>query len=108
MVEINCKKDEIEVLESLCKSSTYFAEEFGKYFELFKQNITNDFPITLNTDIVKLCDFQRKLIVSVLKMYQNYLENKNNGYEILFTDKQMEKNKKISNDISEIIRKLMY
>lgn len=41
MREINCKKDEIEVLESLCKNNTYFAEEFGNYFELFKQNITN-------------------------------------------------------------------
>ncbi len=108
MQEITNKLEEIEVLESLCKNNTYFAEEFGKYFELFKENITNDFPITHNTDIVKLCDFQCKLIVFVLKMYQNYLENKNNGYEILFTDKQMEKNKNISKNISEIIKILMY
>lgn len=105
MVEINCKKDEIEVLESLCKSSTYFAEEFGKYFELFKQNITNDFPITLNTDIVKLCDFQRKLIVSILKLYQNQIEIIDKS---LLTKEQIRANKKISNDIAEIIKRLMY
>ena len=105
MIKINCKKDEIEVLESLCKSSTYFAEEFGKYFELFKQNITNDFPITLNTDIVKLCDFQRKMIISILKLYQNQI---NIIDKSLLTKEQIRANKDILNDIAEIIRKLMY
>lgn len=105
MIEINCKKDEIEVLESLCKSSTYFAEEFGKYFKLFKQNITNDFPITLNTDIVKLCDFQRKLIVSILKLYQNQIEIIDKS---LLTKEQIRANKDILDDIAEIIKRLMY
>ena len=105
MIKINCKKDEIEVLESLCKSSTYFAEEFGKYFELFKQNITNDFPITLNTDIVKLCDFQRKMIISILKLYQNQI---NIIDKSLLTKEQIRANKDILDDIAEIIRKLMY
>ena len=105
MIEIKCKKDEIEVLESLCKSSTYFAEEFGKYFELFKQNITNDFPITLNTDIVKLNDLQRKLIISILKLYQSQIGiiDKN-----LLTKEQIKANSDISVNISEIIRRLMY
>lgn len=105
MVEINCKKDEIEVLESLCKSSTYFAEEFGKYFELFKQNITNDFPITLNTDIVKLDNYQRKLIISILKLYQNQI---NIIDKSLLTKEQIRANKDILNDIAEIIKRLMY
>ena len=105
MIEINCKKDEIEVLESLCKSSTYFAEEFGKYFELFKQNITNDFPITLNTDIVKLCDFQRKMIVSILKLYQNQIEIIDKS---LLTKEQINENKNISKIINGIIKRLMY
>lgn len=105
MIEIKCKKDEIEVLESLCKSSTYFTEEFGKYFELFKQNITNDFPITLNTDIVKLNDLQRKLIISILKLYQSQIGiiDKN-----LLTKEQIKANSDISVNISEIIRRLMY
>lgn len=105
MIEINCKKDEIEVLESLCKSSTYFAEEFGKYFELFKQNITNDFPITLNTDIVKLDNYQRKLIISILKLYQNQI---NIIDKSLLTKEQIRANKDILNDIAEIIKRLMY
>lgn len=105
MIGINCKKDEIEVLESLCKSNTYFAEEFGKYFELFKQNITNDFPITLNTDIVKLLGFQRNLIVSILKLYQNQIEIVD---KTLLTKEQIKENKIISKNISEIIRRLMY
>lgn len=98
MIEINCKKDEIEVLESLCKSSTYFAEEFGKYFELFKQNITNDFPITLNTDIVKLDNYQ-------LKLYQNQINIIDRS---LLTKEQIRANKDILNDIAEIIKRLMY
>lgn len=105
MQEITNKLEEIDVLESLCKNNTYFAEEFGKYFELFKENITNDFPITLNTDIVKLCDFQRKLIVSVLKIYQNQIETID---KCLLTDTQIKANKGISENISKIIKTLNY
>lgn len=105
MIEINNKQQEIEVLESLCKNNTYFAEEFGKYFELFKQNITNDFPITLNTDVVKLCDFQRKLIVSILKLYQNQIEIIDKS---LLTKEQINENKNISKIINGIIKRLMY
>lgn len=39
------KEHEIELLEELCKSDSYFAEAFGKHFEQMKSNILNDFPI---------------------------------------------------------------
>lgn len=45
------KEHEIELLEELCKSDSYFAEAFGKHFEQMKSNILNDFPILHQIDL---------------------------------------------------------
>ena len=44
------KEHEIELLEELCKSDSYFAEAFGKHFIQMKSNILNDFPILHQID----------------------------------------------------------
>lgn len=42
------KEDEISLLEKLCLSDSYFADEFRDKFEQMKNNILNDLPIMFN------------------------------------------------------------
>lgn len=45
------KDKEIELLEKLCCSNSYFAEAFRTHFEQMKENIQNDMPIMLNIEL---------------------------------------------------------